>query len=420
MNVSFSKWQEHLEIGIKYLGEGNSVEAEEHLQVSLIEAEALGVLVVIAFSQRLLATAQVRNNKFEEAEAGFRKALQYCLQLNNKKGIAEAKAGLASIYYIKGEYQQAVCFYRQAIDSYPQESSSLRLAALFSDLGQVYGRMKKWVEAEDVFSKAGDLCEDNGYLRGEAEINLYLGEIKYSQGKSRAAKELLMKAARIFGLIGDEISLASAHQYLALISLEANKIEDALIYQYRVISLYYKQNQTKEISEGYYFLSNILQYAKLLEEAEESLKLSLKYYEGYEFGFAVRYHSLAVIAVIQKEYNDAKKYYFEALRFFQFFGDGSKIGEISEELTYLYKYEDTCLKHNIYKWLGGRDLEIEMPKYEILLQLANSLKNKGNNLAALRCGWRALEIAKAMKYDETQEIEIFIQNLSERIRKRNR
>lgn len=419
MNVSFRKWQEQLETGIRYLSEGKSLEAEGHLQASVFEAEVLGVPVVIAFSQRLLATAQVRNNKLEEAESGFQSALRHCLQLKNNKGIAEAKAGLASIYFLKGEYTQAVYLYKQAINIYPHQSSPLRLAVLYSDLGQVYGRMKKWEKAENVFLKAGDICKHYGYKKGEGEIRLYLGEINYSQGKNQAAKEMFLEAARIFALIEDEISLANTHQSLAFILLESNQIEEALLYQNRVISLQLKHHLYLEVSEGYYLFSYILQNAKLFDQAGESLKLSLRYYQGPEFGLAVRYYSLAVLAIMKKEYEEAKKYYYEALKFFQFHGDGSKVGDLSEELTYLIKYEDTCLEENLYKWLGGRYFDAEMPKHEVMLKLANSLKNKGNHMAALRCGWKALEIAKIMKC-ETQEIEILIQNLSERIRKRNR
>jgi hypothetical protein len=132
----------------------------------------------------------------------------------------------------------------------------------------------------------------------------------------------------------------------------------------------------------------------------------------------MRYHTCRY-SVNEKEYDQAKKYYYQALKYFQFYGDGSKIGEISEEITYLIKFEDAIVKENLYKWLGERSPESDVPKHEVMIRLALNLRNKGNNLAALRYGWRAWEIAKAMKY-ETQEIEGFIQNLSERIRKRNR
>lgn len=411
------KWQENLETGIKYLGEGNAVEAEKYLQESLKNAEGLGVPIILAFSQRLLATAQVKNNKLDEAEEGFKKALGYCLKLENKKGIAEAKAGLANIYFVKEQYDQATHFYQQAIDIYPLDSSALRLAVMQTDLGHVYLKLKKWDKAEQAFQKALKICKGLGYGKGEAEIGLYLGEVYYSQGKHHAAEGMLFESAKYFGREQDELALANAHQYLAFICMETNRIDEALFYQYRVIPLYLKYQLRLEVSEGYCLLSYILQSAGLLDEAEKSLMLSLDYYNGNEFGFAVRYQSMAVIAIKKLEYERAKKYYFEALKFFQFYGLGTKIGEISQELTYLLKYEDEFIKENLYHWLNGRYADPKMTDYDLMLNLAHSLQDKGNNIGALHCGWRALKIARNMEY-ETGQAETFIQNLSQSIRKR--
>lgn len=419
MNVSFEKWQEQLETGIKNLSEGNYVQAEEYLLLSLSEAEALDVPIIIAFSQRLLATAQVKNNKLIEAESGFKRALEYCRLSNNRKGIAEGKAGLAGIHFIKGEYPESINLYKLAIDNYPPDASPLRLAVLYSDLAQVYARIKNWKKAKACLIQSRELCQDSKYWRGIAEIDLYLGEIYYCQGKNQAAQESFLKAARIFSLIEDLPSLANTHQYLAFILMESNRIEEALLYQNRVISLQLNNKLYKELSEGYFLFSYILQYAKLLDEAEECLKLSLKYYEGHDFGLAVRYHCLAVIAVMKKEYEKAKDNYFQALKFFQYYGDGPKIGEISEELTYLIKYEDSYLKDNLNKWLGYRLTDSKLPKHEVMLSMAINLKQKGNDLAALRCGWKAMEIVKGMS-GETHNIESLVQNLSERIRKKNK
>jgi tetratricopeptide (TPR) repeat protein len=75
-----------------------------------------------------------------EAESGFQRALQVCLKLKNNKGISEAKAGLASISFVRGDYSQAVTLYQQAITVYPEDASPLRLAVLYSDLGQVLAK----------------------------------------------------------------------------------------------------------------------------------------------------------------------------------------------------------------------------------------------------------------------------------------
>jgi tetratricopeptide (TPR) repeat protein len=416
---SYNMWQEYLEIGLKYLAAGNFNKAENYFSLSLTEAEKLKVSVITAFSARLLATAQLRNHKLAEAEKGFKNALNLCLQLNNYKGIAEAKAGLAGVALARGQYSDAENLYKQAIDNYPGNASSLRLAVLYSDLGQVYIRLKQWADAEITLFRAEALCRENGFSQGEAEVNNTLGEIYYFQGKNQIALKKFKRATLLYNLSADNVSLANTQQYLAFLYLEDNRIEEALLCQYRAISLYLKHNLSQDISESYYFLSNMLQLYKLYDEAQACLNISLKYYQGLEFGLAIRFHSMAVVALMKKDYAKAKDCYFQALKFFQFSGHGPKVGEISEELTFLLKYEDVGNKSNFYQLIGERYDEDSLPQYEVMLQLASNLSTRGKYLAALHCSWRALAIAKAMNY-QTGETELIIQNISERIRNINR
>ncbi|MGI5902029.1 MAG: tetratricopeptide repeat protein [Desulfitobacteriia bacterium] len=419
------EWQNYLEIGIQYLADNELQKAEEYFSLSLAKAEELQVPILVAFTSRLLATTQLRNNKLDEAESGFNKALMFCNRLNNKKGIAEAQAGLAGVFFARKDYLKSIEYYWEALNVYPEGASALRLATLYSDLGQAYGQLKDWKKAEASFLKAKVLCQVHNFLKGEAEIEKYLGEVYFCQGQNKAAEKSLKRAVEIFVKLGDECLLANVLQNIAFLAFEANEVELALQYQYRVVALFLKNKRFLEVSESYYLLSNILQYCKYYLEAERSLKISLDYYEGIDLGFALRFHGLASIALYKKHYEEAKKYYLEALKYFQFDGDGKKIGEICDELIFLLNYEDACLRGNTYQWLIEKYEETRLseespaPKFEILLQLANSLNMRGKNLAALRCGWRALEIAKAMDYD-TSKPEALIQNISKKIRKLNK
>ncbi|UWG95613.1 tetratricopeptide repeat protein [Dehalobacter sp. DCM] len=420
MEKSLNKWQRYLEEGIKYLGEGKTVEAEKNLHLSLLEAESLELPVIIAFTQRLLATVQVRNHKLVEAATGFKRALAYCKKLKNRKGIAEAEAGLASIYFLQGKDAKAIQLYKQAIAIFPEDSARLRLASLYSDLGQVYSKTKQWQDAEYAFIQAEDICREIEYTVGEAEINVYIGEIKYQQNYKTAAKGRFVKAAKIYAALGEEIYLANTMQYIVFICLDKNVIQEALHIQYRIIALYLKKGKRSEVSDSYYMLSNLLQTTGQWDEANGCMELSLQYYEGGELGLAIRYYSLAVLAISRQDYQEAKKHYFEALRHYQFSGDGAKIGEISEELTYLVRYEDQLFQENLYRSLGKRYYnENEIPKNELMEKLAAILLNRGKNIEALKCGWIALDYARAVQAD-TQEIEALVQTLSKIIRSKNK
>ncbi|MFA6808471.1 MAG: tetratricopeptide repeat protein [Eubacteriales bacterium] len=417
MDNILKKWQDYIKMGIRCFGISNIDESEKHFISSYIEAEKLGYPVVIAFSLRLLAMAQLKKNKFDKAEAGFKKALNICTELQNNKGISEAKAGLGSVCFLKGNFEKAEKYYMEAITIYPSDASALRLSMLYTDIGQVYKRLNNWKKAEQAVNSALQICRKYCYIPGEGEITILLGEIVYSQGNIKSAKRNFCEACRLFAKIGDENSLANATQYLAFVLFEDKKYNDALLYIHRSIVLFIKNNKPKELSESYYILSNILQHTRFLDEAQSSIELSMNYFSGSEFGYAVRYQLLAVIAIMKKEYQYAKYYYLRALKFFEYFGDSPKIGEICEELTFLIRYEKIYLEDNAYNWLILRDNCLNKYRLEIIIGLSNKLKEKGKDIMALKCAWKALEYAQKLNY-KTEETENLIQIMSERIRKK--
>ncbi|ADY56370.1 Tetratricopeptide TPR_1 repeat-containing protein [Syntrophobotulus glycolicus DSM 8271] len=415
MGINFDEWQNYIKYGIKYLGEGNTAEAESFFKKSLQEAEKYGNLVFIAFSLRLLSTAQVKNRKFELAEKGFRKALIYCEKLENRKGISEATAGLGSVYYCLELYDQAEKWYERAIEAYPEDASRIRLAMLYTDLGNVYSKTRRWEKAELLFQRACQICERSSFSKGQGELMLLLGEVYYGQGECSKAKKYFSEAARIFAVIEDWYFLANALQHLAFILLEEGRYHEALLYLNRAICIYAKQEASGELSESYYLLANICQNLKLLDEAEASVFTSMKFYRGDDLGYAIRFQMIAIISILKKKYEKAKEHYSEALRYYQRFGDSLKIGEICEELTYLLKYEN-LFQENFVDLLSLRSQNAKLPKHKLMFYFALAMEGTGKNMNALKFGWKALELAKLLE-DETEEIETFIQELSQKIRR---
>lgn len=416
MEINFNEWQNYMKYGIKSLGNGDALAAEKYFQKSLFEAEKYGNLVFTAFSLRLLATAQVKNQKYAQAEEGFRKALKYCEKINNCKGISEAMAGLGSVFFYLKDYDQSIMWYEKAINVYPEEASLIRLAMLYSDLGNIYLKTNKFSKAEKLYLKARRICEDSSFSKGQGEILLLLGEVYFRQGAFQKAKKQYIKATAIFVQIEDWHFLANTLQHMAFIMFEKKEYHSALLYLSRAVSIFLRLEAEEELSESYFLFGSIWQCLRCFDEAEDSIILSIKYYHGEELGYAVRYQTMAIISIYKRKYFKAKEHYSEALRYYQYFGDSMKIGEICEELTFLIKYENNLFKDDTLALANLRNKEAELPKYKLLLTFAMAMGRMGKDLHALKFGWKALELAKVSEY-QTEEIEVFIQELSEKIRR---
>jgi hypothetical protein len=180
-----SVWRTLMEKGTQYLGEEQYLKAEEYFSQGLIKAYQLTVPEIVAFSLRLLATVRVRLGNLELAEEGFQGALRICQDIQNAKGMAEAWAGLASVSVKKGMLSEAGKEFKQAISIYPSSSPPLRLGILYVDLGQVYAALEDWTRANRAYIQAHGICRSNGFPKGEAELDVLLGELCFRQGKKR-------------------------------------------------------------------------------------------------------------------------------------------------------------------------------------------------------------------------------------------
>ncbi|CAA7601239.1 TPR repeat region circular profile [Acididesulfobacillus acetoxydans] len=413
-------WRRVMDEGTRRLGRAEYKEAESFFRQGASTAEQLEAPEVLAFSVRLLATVRVKLGELESAETGFRQALGICQKVDNAKGMAEAWAGLASVSLGRGSFAQAAQYCELAISVYPPTSPPLRLGMLYSDLGQAYAQLELWEKALKAYDRAQDLCHRYGYPKGEGELKVLMGEICYRRGDKKKAEDWFKEACRIFAGLGDPATLANALQYMAFIYYDQNRMELAEEILRRAVALWLKCDMPAEASESCYFLSKIEQNLGAGSEAEAYIELSIKLYEKEDIGLALRYQSLAGIALTDLELVKAEKYFLQALNRFQALGDNNKAGEIFQTLAVLADLDERRTEA-----LGYHEKAIETlsaadsPAVEARQGLALFYEKHHNYRKALETFWTALQIARENGLD-SGELETAIQRVSRLLRKKGR
>ncbi len=403
-------WRGLMEQGTKSLGKDCFVEAESYFGQSLPLARELAIPEILAFTLRLLATAQIRLRKLDSAEKYFQEAAKICIEIQNAKGMSEAWAGLANVAVIRGSLEEAANWYERSIEIYPLSSPRLRLGMLYSDLGQVYASLNKLEKAEKAFTKAKELCHSNNYPRGEGELNVLLGELCYRQGKISLAQQYLRKACQVFAIILEKQDLASALQYLAFLYYDYGNLRIALECQQRSTVLWLKQGKDEEGSDGLFFLSKIEQGLGENSAAKDYLVSSIETYPKRDLGLALRYQGLAWLFIQDMDWVQADEYFKEALKLYEDIKDDLRAEEVYEVITYL------ALAHRTDSETQGKNLAIEATQ-----RLGEFYEKRYSYLEALRCYWQALTIAKREAEGvEIQSLEKAIQRISQKVRRKNR
>jgi len=416
--VELSLWRNFMERGTQCLGEEEYLEAEKCYAQGLLEANQLSVPEIVAFTLRLLATVRVRLDNLELAEQDFKEALRICQEIRNAKGMAEAWAGLASVSVKKGMLQEAGRQYEQAIYVYPSSSPPLRLGMLYADLGQVYATLEDWNRAKRAYTQAQALCRSNEFLKGEAELDVLLGELHFRQGQKTEAAKNLRHACQTYIQISDAVALTNTLQYLALLYFDQHEMHLAFECQQRAVALSLKLDYRDGFSEQCYFLSKIVQLLENQEEAKYYLKLSIQFYPHQDLDLASRYQSLAGLYLLSMDFANAERYFLKALILFETFHDELRIGEIYQALGVLAERQERKEGRLSYRVESDDEFQLYQKfTLEALVRLAEFYENRRNFRNALGYYWKAL--AKCRDNDvETDSIEISVQRVSKRLRRK--
>lgn len=411
-----SVWRNLMEQGTQCLGEEQYLEAEDCYAQALLRAYQLTVPEIVAFTLRLLATVRVRLGNLELAKQGFKEALSVCQQIQNAKGMAEAWAGLASVSVKKGLFQEAGREYEQAIAVYPNLSPPLRLGMLYADLGQVYAILEDWDRAKRAYIQAQELCRSNGFPKGEADLNVLLGELCFRQGQQTEALKNLKHACQVFAQIADVIALSNTLQYLALVYFDQNEMCLAFECQQRAVALCLRFDTRDVFSESCYFLSKIEQLLENNEEAKYYLELSIQFYSKQDLDLALRYQSLAGLFFLSMDFAKAELYYLKALGLFESFHDDLRISEVYESLAYLIEIQEQ--KNGPLKSQDKSQLHGEFA-LDALVRLAEFYEKRRNFRDALGCYWKALEMGRDAEM-VTDWIETRVQRVSKKLRQKSK
>lgn len=411
-----SVWRNLMEDGTQCLGEEQYLNAEIYFSKGLLKACELEVPEIVAFTLRLLATVRVRLGNLEFAEDGFKEALRICQEVQNAKGMAEAWAGLASVAVKMGRLGEAGKIYERAIAVYPSSSPQLRLGMLYADLGQVYATLEYWIRANRAYMQAREICRSNEFLKGEAELDVLLGELCFQQGKKAEASNYLKQASQIFAQMKDVVSLSNTLQYLALVYFEHNQTRLAVECQQRAVALCSKFDERDIFSESCYFLSKIQQFLENYEEAKYYLELSIQFYPEQDIELALRYQSLAGLFFLSMDLLKAELYYLKALNLFEIIDD-VRISEIHEALAAVKEIRQRKEVKSQDISQERSNLQGEEFALDALVRLAELYEKQRNFRDALDCYWRALEMGHDAEIT-TDWIEERVQRVSKCLRRK--
>lgn len=208
-------------------------------------------------------------------------AIRYFEELNDERGIADAKYNIAGIYYKTDNFHLGLIYLVDCLTIYRKFNDYHNEARTQKSLGTIYeyiGDQKKAVQAYestiDAAKKAGDLnIESNAYNP--------LSSIYLKQGKPDEAMEMIEKAIGIKKHTGDTRGLAFSIYGRAKVYAAAGEYEKAEKDFVDAICIHREMGERLGLGMAYHKLSRMYVAMGQLEKAKTILHTALELSEAY-------------------------------------------------------------------------------------------------------------------------------------------
>ena len=176
-------------------------------------------------------------NRKKEALDNYSQALSLNNKIGNKDFAAVSAYYVGRVWRDLGDFDQALEHLRKSI-VLNEKLGKRRMAALASvDIASILIKQHKFVEAENIYRRTLDYYKDIADLRRQALIYQGLGELHNVRGQPAMALSQYELSLNLFQQIKDPQGQAESLYWLASLSQQQGRLNDARAYSSRAIEL---------------------------------------------------------------------------------------------------------------------------------------------------------------------------------------
>lgn len=241
----------------------------------ILESQKVDSIKYLFFGYIHKGNALTRKGNLEEALECFFKGAEIAEAQKNKKNIGSINISIGDVYSIIGDHQNAVSYYKKAINILKDIGNNEDLAIAYENLGDEYLNVSKPDSALIMFKMSGPVFKRLGFRLGIA-MNIGNKGIAYAMlGQDNLAKAEINHAINMIEEIGGyQTAISVFLTYMSEIYMNQGDWKLALEYAQKSLTIAEKYGLKDEISSANFQLSKIYEYSG-------NHKASLNSYKNY-------------------------------------------------------------------------------------------------------------------------------------------
>ena len=223
------------------------------------------------------------------------------------------------------------------------DNQELKLATVYSQLGEIHLLTRELDASEEYFSKANDIYQTLEAEDNSAEISQYLGRIRYFQGRYSDAKAEYNKALEIHQQFEDQEQMVVDYRFLGLLSQLQLKYEEAESWYKQAQSIVENYGDEETAMLVYHDLGTVFHAQYFFEEAQSWYRQALHLADrlGFQGQMAREFHYLGLLSQDRGELQDeAEEWLVAALDIKTQLGDYTGCGDECRQIALLYHEQE--------------------------------------------------------------------------------
>ena len=233
--------------------------ALKNLKTSLKTVNEVNDLVGVNEINRSIAWVFWLKGDYENAIKFYNQSLAELekLPINSRNIKANILINLGNISWEKCNWDESIEYFNQSVEIFKELKNNYKIAQVLNNIGCVHGENNKMKEALNFFNKGIKLSEEQYYIRGKAYTLLHSGECKIRLRDYQAAMKDLETALDIFTRIDDSLGLIYTKINYGIIYIKEQDWEKARDYFLSCVDILTEIDAEFYLGEVYLGLSTI-------------------------------------------------------------------------------------------------------------------------------------------------------------------
>ncbi|MFN4233378.1 MAG: tetratricopeptide repeat protein [Bacteroidia bacterium] len=261
-----------LEISSECQGKNND-KAIKYAKNAYVLAKSISNTELIVQTLNYLGNSYYYKGDYEQTIAYYLQALTEYERSGHDNGIANILNNIGVVYYAWGQYSKALNYYQKSLAAFEKTKDRLGISRALNNIGNLYFNNKNFDSALVNYNSSLKIKQELNDQIGEALLLNNIGNVYAEKGDYKVARHYFLSSLKIYQAQEESYGEALALINISLLFKEEQRFDSALFYIQKALSLSENIGAEDQKTDCYETLTSIYEEMGNHKEALKNYRL---------------------------------------------------------------------------------------------------------------------------------------------------